>query len=337
MLNFDAGRFVKIEAGAVALAPAIDETVSACLGTGAKNLFFLGTGGAAILMQPAALLLQRRSGFPTYMEIAAEFVAAGHQALGRDSIVVIPSLSGTTTESVAALDFCRQKGATVIALVGHKDTPLGSNADHCVVNFAADDTSSESFYLQSLLIALSLMWHRGEFAGYRQTVAELATLPQHLLAAKQGFEAEAEKLAGALADEPYHIVTAAGNCWAEAWYYGMCILEEMQWIRTRPVHAADFFHGTLELVEEGVSVVILKGEDAYRPLTDRVEKFVRQYTDKVTAIDAAAVAMPGISPATRALVSPVILATLLERLSAHLAVKRNHPLTERRYYKKAAY
>jgi hypothetical protein len=23
----------------------------------------------------------------------------------------------------------------------------------------------------------------------------------------------------------------------------------MQWIRTRPVHAADFFHGTLELVE----------------------------------------------------------------------------------------
>ncbi len=41
----------------------------------------------------------------------------------------------------------------------------------------------------------------------------------------------------------------------------MCILEEMQWIRTRPVHASDFFHGTLELVEKGVSVILFKGED----------------------------------------------------------------------------
>ena len=337
MLHFDGGRFLEIAAGAVALAPAIDETVAACLGKGAKNLFFLGTGGAAILMQPAALLLQRRSAFPTYMEIAAEFVTAGHQALGKDSLAVIPSLSGTTKESVAALEFCRERGATVMALVGHKETPLGQIADHCFVNFAEDDTSSESFYLQSLLIALSVMSHRGEFPDYRKTVAELITLPRHLLAAKQSFEAEAEILATAFADEPYHIVTAVGNCWAEAWYYGMCILEEMQWVRTRPVHAADFFHGTLELVEEGVSVVILKGEDPYRALTERVENFARRYTDKVTVLDAAGFAMPGISPETRALISPVILATLLERLSAHLAVKRNHPLTLRRYYKKVAY
>ncbi len=37
----------------------------------------------------------------------------------------------------------------------------------------------------------------------------------------------------------------AGNVWPEAFYYGMCILEEMQWIRTRPVTLPDFFHGTL--------------------------------------------------------------------------------------------
>jgi len=111
----------------------------------------------------------------------------------------------------------------------------------------------------------------------------------------------------------------------------------MQWIRTRPVHAADFFHGTLELVEKGVSVIVFKGEDAYRPLTDRVEKFARDFTDKVTVLDTARFAMPGVSAETRALVSPVVLATILERLSAHLEVKRNHPLTTRRYYKKVSY
>ncbi|MEI8178172.1 SIS domain-containing protein [Aestuariivirga sp.] len=337
MLNFDQARFLKIESGAVALAGPIHAAVGDCIAKGAKNIFFLGTGGAAILMQPAALLLQRRSGLPAFMEIAAELVIAGHHALGKDSIVVIPSLSGTTKESVATLDYCKAKGATIIALVGHKDTPLGQKADHVFVNFAEDDTSSESFYLQSVLIALSVMAHRGEFADYRKTVAELALLPQQLLAAKQAFEPPAERLAETFRSEPYHIITAAGGSWAEAWYYGMCILEEMQWIRTRPIHAADFFHGTLELVEKGVSVVIFKGEDDCRPLADRVEAFARQYTDKVTVLDTASFGMPGISPETRALISPVVLATLLERLSAHLEVKRNHPLTTRRYYKKVAY
>ncbi|PZF77897.1 sugar isomerase [Aestuariivirga litoralis] len=337
MLNFDRDRFLAIQSGALALAGPIHAAIGAALAGGAKNIFFLGTGGAAILMQPAALMLQRRSGFPAFMEIAAELVASGHHALGRDSIVVIPSLSGTTKESVATLDYCRERGATVIALVGHSDTPLGLKADHAFVNFAEDDTSSESFYLQSLLVALSVMAHRSEFPGYDGTVAELATLPQHLLAAKRAFEPEAERLAEAFRTEPYHIITAAGGSWAEAWYYGMCILEEMQWIRTRPVHAADFFHGTLELVEKGVSVIVFKGEDAYRPLTDRVEKFVRDFTDKVTVLDTARFAMPGVSAETRALVSPVVLATILERLSAHLEVKRNHPLTTRRYYKKVSY
>jgi fructoselysine-6-phosphate deglycase len=337
MLNFDADRFLRIEAGALALAGPIHAAIGTALANGARNIFFLGTGGAAILMQPAALLLQRRSGFPAFMEIAAELVAGGHHALGKNSIVVIPSLSGTTKESVATLDYCKARGATVITLVGHKDTPLGQKADHAFVNFAEDDTSSESFYLQSLLIALSVMAHRGEHAGYEKTVAELATLPRHLLAAKQTFEPQAEHIAEAFRTEPYHIITAAGGGWAEAWYYGMCILEEMQWVRTRPVHAADFFHGTLELVEKGVSVVIFKGEDAYRPLTDRVEAFARQYTDKLTVLDTATFEMPGVSAETRALISPVILATILERLSAHLEVKRNHPLTTRRYYKKVSY
>ncbi len=117
----------------------------------------------------------------------------------------------------------------------------------------------------------------------------------------------------------------------------MCILEEMQWVRTRPVHASDFFHGTLELVEAGVSVILLKGEDACRPLVERVEKFVPSVTDRVLVLDTAELSLPGISTPTRALVSPVLLAAVLERVSAHLEVLRDHPLTTRRYYKRVDY
>ncbi|TPI09255.1 SIS domain-containing protein [Mesorhizobium sp. B4-1-3] len=337
MLNFDEARFVRIQSGAVALRERIEAVVAQCLAAGAQNIFFLGTGGAAILMHPAAQLLQRRSRFPALIDITAELQLAQSVHLTNKSIVVVPSLSGTTKESVALLSRIKDVGATVITLVGHEETPLGKGGDHVFVNFAEDDTSCESFYLQSLFIALAMLKHRGELAESERILAELEQLPPLLLEVKRNYEEEAAGFAQKLAASDYHIITGAGNVWPQAWYYGMCILEEMQWIRTRPVHASDFFHGTLELVDKGVSVVLFKGEDSARPLADRVENFAPAYTDKLTVLDTADFELPGISPDVRALVSPIVLATALERVSAHLEVIRNHPLTTRRYYKRVAY
>ena len=61
MLNFDEERFLRIQSGAVSLRARLDQVIADCLAAGAENIHFLGTGGAAILMQPAAQLLQRRS------------------------------------------------------------------------------------------------------------------------------------------------------------------------------------------------------------------------------------------------------------------------------------
>ena len=173
--------------------------------------------------------------------------------------------------------------------------------------------------------------------GYAELLDGARGLPEALLAAKRAFESRAGEIATELAQGLFHIVVGAGPTWAEAMYYGMCILEEMQWILTRPVHAAEFFHGPLELVEPGVSCMLLKGEDPSRPLVERVERFVRSHTDRVTVIDAADVVMPGVSEQLRRLMAPAILATQLERVSAHLEVLREHPLTTRRYYRTVSY
>ncbi|KQW55676.1 SIS domain-containing protein [Ensifer sp. Root127] len=337
MLNFDEQRFLRIQSGAIALQSRLETVIVSCLSAGAENIFFLGTGGAAILMQPAVQLLQRRSRFPTFIDMPAELVLAGSAQLTDKSIVVMPSLSGTTKESVALLARLKEIGATVVTLVGHQETPLGKGGDHVFVNFAEDDTSCESFYMQSLFIALAILNHRAEIENYPEIVSQLSRMPALLLEVKRAYEPKAEAFAKVLAASDYHIITGAGNVWPEAFYYGMCILEEMQWIRTRPVHASDFFHGTLELVEKGVSVILFKGEDAARPLAERVQNFAPGYTDKLTVLDTAEFELPGVSADVRALVSPVLMATVLERISAHLEVLRNHPLTTRRYYKRVAY
>ena len=181
------------------------------------------------------------------------------------------------------------------------------------------------------------MRHLREYDTYRDVVLELQRLPALLIDVKRAFEPRAERFAESIKSEPYHIITGAGSTWPEAFYYGMCILEEMQHIRTRPVHASDFFHGTLELLDKDVSLILFKGEDSLRPLVERVEAFAAGYTDKLHVFDVAECDLPGIGASVRALISPVILATLMERVSAHLEVKRKHPLTTRRYYKRVQY
>lgn len=337
MLNFDVERFIGIQRGAMASAEDLRLLLGKLLADGVERLYFMGTGGVQLLTLPAADLIQQRSTFPVSVQYPAQVVLDPPRGLDSKALVIIPSLSGTTKESVELLSFLKARGVRTLTLTGHADTPLAQEADFTFTNFAEDDTSSESFYLQTLVIALAVLAERDGGVDFESTVTELRRLPELLVDAKAAFEESAARLAEEIKYETYHIFTGAGSVWPEAYYYGMCILEEMQWIRTRPVHAADFFHGTLELVEPGVSVFVFKGEDAYRPLSDRVENFARRYTDRVRVLDAASVDLPGISTEVRALVSPVVLATLLERLSAHLEVLRDHPLTTRRYYKRVEY
>ena len=127
MLNFDVPRFLGIQAGAIGLAPGIHEVIGDCLAKGADSVFFIGSGGAGILMEPANALLQTRSRFPTSCDRAAEIVLTGSPRLTDKSIVVIPSLSGTTKESIALLQYANTRGATTISLVGHADTPIAGN------------------------------------------------------------------------------------------------------------------------------------------------------------------------------------------------------------------
>ncbi|HTW20375.1 MAG TPA: SIS domain-containing protein [Mycobacteriales bacterium] len=337
MFNFDPERYLAIQTGAVRVAQDVGSVVADRLDAGCDSVIFAGSGGAGLLMEHAAGVIAERSRIDVRVIRPAELMTLGSPVLGPSSLVVVPSRSGTTRESIEVVDYAHAAGAFVLGLVANEGTPVADSADRAFINFAEDDTSCESFYLQSLGVALSLLAHRGDWPDARTVLADLAALPDVLLAIKAAAEGRAEQVARHLAASPYHIITGAGSSWPEAHYYAMCILEEMQWITTRPVHAADFFHGTLELVDADASVVLMSNEDPTRPLLDRVEAFVRRYTEHVLVLDPASYETDGLSGATRSLISPVILACVLERVDAYLEHIREHPLTTRRYYNTVSY
>ena len=323
--GFCSGSFLRVLHGAIDIAAGLRPLFRQLLGQGITRLYVIGSGGELLLALPALDLLRRTGGFPAQTCVADQVLLAPPKGLDRNALAVLPALAGDAPESPALLALLRARGVTSLALTGAAGSPLALQAGHARINSATPETVAESYLLQMLGLALALLAETGRIDDCDALTEELQRLPALLVAAKLAYEPEAARRALTLRDEPYHIVTGAGSAWAAAEYFALRQLEQRLHLRSRPVHAADFFHGTLELVEPGVSIFLLKGEDAARPLCDRVERFAYRYTDKLWVLDAAQVDLPGLSPRLRGLIAPVILVTLLERLCAHLEALRGAP------------
>lgn len=337
MLGFDPDRFSAVIGGAARLRPRIEELAQLVVDRDPNALFLIGSGGSHAAMWPYALLMSTRSTLLTRTPIAAELVVSGDRHLTADSVVVLASLSGTTKETVAAAEYCRERGVTTIAMTGDADSPLAGLCDHLLVNPADDETASESYDIQLTLLMTAILARRGEFDGYSRLAAAMDRSEEILLAVQQQAEPVAAAFAERHRDTGYHMLVGAGNLWGFAYNYSMCILEEMQWLHTTRVHGAEFFHGSLELVEKDTSLMLFVGEDESRPLMDRVRRFAETYSDEVTVLDSADYPLEGVDADLRGLFAPLVMDSITIRISKHLEQVRNHPLDTRRYYRVVEY
>ena len=82
-----------------------------------------------------------------------------------------------------------------------------------------------------------------------------------------------------------HYVVGGGMLKGAAYSYAMCYMEEMLWMRTKSISCADFFHGTLEIIEKDTNVTLFKGEDHGRAQAERVERFLPRICDNITVFD----------------------------------------------------
>jgi len=329
MLGFDEPEFLSQLASTVALRPRIEELADRLTDEGLDNLFLVGAGGTYAQMWPYERLARRTSTLPVHAVIAAELVTAGEATLGEHSVAVFTSVSGTTEDSLRAIEYCKAKGVRTVGFTGYPDSPIARSVDVALVS----EPKAWPFDPQMLLLMGRLLARRGEFEGYDKLAGELAGLPGILLDVARQAEPTAAAFAEAHKDTDYHFLVGGGNLWGFTYLYSMCILEEMQWLRTTRVHSAEFFHGSLELLEEDTSVIVFQGEDETRALTDRVEAFAKRISRDVTVFDTRDYPLAGISPEFRGLLAPLVLDTVMGRVSKHLERVRGHSLDLRRYYR----
>jgi fructoselysine-6-phosphate deglycase len=336
VFNFDEPCFKKVVQDAIALRPQIETIADAISKDGFSNIFFIGCGGTYAHSLPMKYWLDSESSLETHTVIAAEFMLMGHKKFSKDSICLFSTRSGNTKEIVEAAKFCRNAGARTVVYVCNPDTPIYAHANYLVQSYAEDDHLCEAIYTFMITFLSRLLKNAGQFADYDSFMDQYSKIADYLLKGKELYESRCAAFAAEHKDTGYYMVAGAGMLWGEAYDYAMCILEEMQWLKTKSIHGAEFFHGTLELMEPDTTLLAFLGEDETAPLMDRLLKFSQTITKDIFKFDTKEVKLP-VDAKRRKILSPMVMCTITERLSCHLEKVRNHKLTTRRYYRQMDY
>ena len=263
MLNFDENRVRTEHTNGVNLVPEVEKIVDKICKEGYSNIFLFGIGGTLLYAgQIMHTAKQLGCTLPIYLENAQDFMYEGNANFNKDSVVVIASLSGHTVEVEAAVDKAHEVGARVIGYVEKLGTPLAEKVDYLVNTFGGE-------YYWWYTVVLRFMKNAGQFDKYDKFYSELKNMPENVVQIYKDADPMMKEYAEKYCDEPLTYLIGSGNLEDWAVCYGMCIMEEMQWMRTRPISAANFFHGTLEVIERDIPVILIKGEDKTRPEMDR--------------------------------------------------------------------
>jgi fructoselysine-6-phosphate deglycase len=331
MIKFDEQQQIDGVNGVLALRRDIEPIVDAICGDGYDQLCYLGIGGTWASALQAESHVKQLSGIPVWVENAAFFNAGGNRRITDKTVIVISSVTGTTAEMVTAMKTLREVGATVIGFIDAPGSPLAEACTHCI-------SYPEGEQLKFFMVADRFMKNAGDFDQYDDYYSEL---DQHLARALVNAEKAADDFGAAFAekhhDDAMHYFVGAGSQYGSTYSYAMCYWEEQHWLRSKSIHAAEFFHGTLEVVDRDTNVTVFLGEDAERPLAERVANFLPRICANYTLIDSKDYPLPGIKEEYRGYLSHLVTHAVTQRVDAHVERINCHPMDIRRYYRALPY
>lgn len=331
MLKFDESKQVNSVNGALKLRSEVEKIVDEVWEKGFDSIYYLGIGGTYASSMQAVTYINGKSNLPVYVQHTAEYYTTGNKRLTEKSVVILSSVTGTTQEVVKAIKEIKKVGATVISFVDLPNTPLADAGDYLI-------TYSGNEQLKFFMAADRLMYRNGEFDDYEDYYKELdAHLAIGLVETEKSADEFGREFAEKHRHDAMHYFIGAGNQWGGVYSYAMCYWEEQSWLPSKSIHAAEFLHGTLEIVEETTPVTLFIGEDEQRSLSERVANFLPRICANYTIIDSKDYNLEGISEKYRGRLSHLIAHCVTQRIDAHVEKLNCHPLDIRRYYRQFDY
>ncbi len=331
MVKFQEQELLDSVAGALALRGQINRIADEICSAGYERLCYLGIGGTYASALQAQCHIRQYSGIEVLAENASTYNMTGNRRIGKGSVLVFSSVSGTTAEVVRAVERARKDGSVIIGFVDTADTPLAKLCDY-QIRYPANEQ------LKFFMLADRFLFRAGDFPQYEAQYAEYDRyLPRALVETEKQADDFGREFAERHCRDPFHYFVGAGNQYGSTYSYAMCYWEEQHWLRSKSIHAGEFFHGTLEIVDRDTPVTLFMGEDAQRPLAQRVKDFLPKVCANYTIIDSADYPLSGISPEYRGDISHLVTHAVTQRIDAHIERINCHPMAIRRYYRQFPY
>ncbi len=317
-----------------ALRPAVEKIADAVCEKGFTNILFTSAGGSLASLSPFCEMLKYKTTIPSFTEIPAELVTIGNPEITDQTLAVMTSKSGDTIETLNAAKWLKERHVTIVSFCGEENSPIAQESTHSICYREA-----EPHDLIPIFFIGKIMKNRGFFDDYESFADELQNLGKIWTTSLREAEPVAQEYAAYFdpVDKDFQMWVGSGMTWGQTYNMAMCVLEECQWLRTQSVHAADFFHGALEIVERNVLVCVSMGEGPTRPLDQRVVRFASRHTNQLVVFDTRTLSVPGVEEKYRWMLSPVLLLAMFERTFRYLADVRKHDMEIRRYYRRLSY
>ncbi len=226
-----------------------------------QQALFIGCGSTYYLSQTAAALLQALTGTPACARPSSELILSTPQVLAdpAQTLLITVSRSGTTTETLVAIDKFRQLGgAAVWAITCDPHSPQAQASDLVLPAEAAQEKSvAQTRSFASMLLLAQLL--AGALGGQESAAAK--TLPQWgqrlidetgPLMQELGCRTDIDRLYFLGSGYQYGIASEA-----------MLKMKEMSLSHSEAYHFMEFRHGPMSMVTEQALVVGLQSQQAH--------------------------------------------------------------------------
>jgi fructoselysine 6-phosphate deglycase len=303
-----------------------------------NNIFFVGCGGSKAALGPGDYFVARELEIPSKVYTSNEFIHMDPKGLGEGSLVITRSHSGTTSETVEATKFAREKGALTVAISMDTESPLCKEAEYVVhYNYkdGSDAVDGDTGMYYALIFNLLNAFSPDE--KYERFLNSLSNLENLLNVNKEKFKEAADSFGKRNKREKLIYTMASGVYYDQAYSFTSCLLMEMLWIHSNAIHAGEFFHGPFEVTDYDVPFLIINGEGPTRPLDERAIAFAKKFSDNVEVVDMKDLDLTGVEEDLKEYFASALSGAVMRLYADGLAEHTGHPLSVRRYMWKMEY
>jgi len=259
----------------------------------AKELFLVACGTSYHACLAASYMFSKMASLNTHPVYASEFVEQVGKSVNIDSTILALSQSGETADTLAAVDYARNRAATILGLTNVVGSTLTRVSRAYIVQQAGPEigvAATKTFTAQlSVLaqLALKLAEKRGKLSHVEmeQFKDKLRLIPEIAEKVIKTEESIVRSIARKYKDKPYFIFLGRGISSAVA-YEGRLKLMETNYIPSMANPAAEMEPGVINLMRPGSPVFfICPRDETRRNIIENIKKAKAEGASVISLIE----------------------------------------------------